>query len=150
MKRFRKKYKRPFKPFDKERIAKEVKLLKSYGLKNKREIWKAEAVLRKFQRMAKKLIAKPDEEEKKKLFEKIEKLGILEKVESLDDILGLTVEDILKRRLQSVLYLRGLTKTCKQARQLITHGHVRIKERKVTFPSYLVPKDEEQEILIGE
>jgi small subunit ribosomal protein S4 len=73
-------------------------------------------------------------------------LGILENIKSTDDVLSLTVEDILKRRLQTVLYLKGLARTPKHARQLIVHGHVLINNRKVVFPSYLVPKEEEDKI----
>jgi small subunit ribosomal protein S4 len=148
MRRLKKKYKRPKKPFDKERIEFERELIKKYGLKKKREIWKAEEILRKFRRMARKLAAKKDEKLKEELFDKLKKLGILENIKSTDDVLSLTVEDILKRRLQTVLYLKGLARTPKHARQLIVHGHVLINNRRVIFPSYLVPKEEEDKISV--
>jgi small subunit ribosomal protein S4 len=64
----------------------------------------------------------------------------------LDDVLELDIESILSRRLQTLAYLKGLANTPKQARQLICHGHIAIGGRKVNVPSYLVSKDEEEEI----
>jgi len=67
-------------------------------------------------------------------------------VKNLDDVLKLNVRDILSRRLQTVVYRKGLARSIKQARQLIVHGHIKIKGRRVTFPSFLVPKAIEDEI----
>ena len=146
MKKIKKKYKRPKKLFDKQRIEEEKELMKKYGLKKKREIWRAKTILRNFRRIARKLTAEKDPKLEKELVSKLKRLGIMEKIESIDDILNLTVDDILKRRLQTVLYSKGLAKTPKHARQLIVHGHVLINNRKVIWPSYLVPKDEEDKI----
>lgn len=147
MKRFRKKYKKPFKPFDKERIQKEKELMKKYGLRRKKEIWKAETILRNFRRIARKLRAERSEKLEKDLLQKLHKLGILES-ENIEDVLNLNVEDILKRRLQTIVYTKGLARTPKHARQLIVHGHILINGRKVTFPSYLVTKFEEDKITL--
>ncbi|OYT41525.1 MAG: 30S ribosomal protein S4 [Candidatus Aenigmarchaeota archaeon ex4484_224] len=65
---------------------------------------------------------------------------------TLDDVLGLTVRDILERRLQTIVYRKGLANTPKHARQLIVHGHVYINGRRIVWPSYLVPRDEEDKI----
>ena len=148
MRRFKKKYKRPKKPFDKERIEREKELIKKYGLKNKREIWKAETILRNFRRIARRLAAEKNEKLEKQLLNKLKRLGIMESG-NIDDVLNLTVEDILKRRLQTIVYLKGLAKTPKHARQLITHGHILISGRRVRFPSYMVPKEEEDKISLG-
>jgi small subunit ribosomal protein S4 len=40
-----------------------------------------------------------------------------------------------------------LAKTIQQARQLITHGHITIGNRRVTIPGYIVPKLEESQIV---
>lgn len=149
MRRLRKKYKRPKKPFDRERIEFEKELMKKYGLKKKREIWRAEEILRKLRRMARKLAASGEEKLKEELFGRLKRLGILEEIKSTDDVLSLTVEDILKRRLQTVLYIKGLARTPKHARQLIVHGRVSIANRRVVFPSYLVPKEEEDKISLS-
>jgi small subunit ribosomal protein S4 len=61
----------------------------------------------------------------------------------LDDVLDLSINDILERRLQTIVFNKGLTKSIHQARQLITHGHITIHGQRITSPSYLVLKDEE-------
>jgi small subunit ribosomal protein S4 len=146
MKRSRKKYETPKKPWDKARIEKEKEILKKFGLKRKRELWRAEAILRKYRRMARELVAKKDKEKEKILLEKLEKIGVLKEGSGLDDVLALTVEDILERRLQTIVYRKGLANTIKHARQLIVHGHVKIKGRKINYPSYIVPREEEDKI----
>lgn len=148
MRRQRKKYKRPIKPWDKERIEKEKEILKKFGLRRKREIWRAEALLRKFRRLARSLIGKKDEKREKILIEKLIRLGILKKGCDLNDVLSLTIEDILKRRLQTIVFEKGLANTIKQARQFIVHGHIKINGRKVVYPSYLVKKEEEDKIQV--
>ncbi len=146
MKRQRKKYERPLNPWDKERIEKERELVKNFGLKNKKEIWRAEAISRKYRRLARELVAKKDKEKEKKLVEKMIKLGLLNDGASLDDVLGLKVENFFERRLQTIVFRKGLANSIKQARQFITHGHVSIDGRKAVYPSSLVSKDEEGKI----
>ncbi len=148
MKRQRRKYQTPTKPWDKERIGSEKTLLKNFGLKSKREIWKVQAVLRKYRRLARELVAKKDEKKEKVLMEKLVKFGVIDKDASLDTILGLTIDNFLNRRLQTLLIKKGLVNTSKQARQFITHGHVIIENRRVTYPSYMVPVNEEDKIIL--
>jgi len=146
MRRQRKKYEKPKRPWDKTRIEREKELLKKFGLRRKREIWRAESLLRKYRRLARELAAKKDKEKEKILIEKLARFGILKKNANLDDVLGLTVEDILNRRLQTIVFKKGLANTIKHARQLIVHGHITINNRKIVYPSYLVPKEEEDKI----
>jgi small subunit ribosomal protein S4 len=148
MRKMRKKYKTPKKMWDKERIETEKGIVKEFGLKKKREIWRAQTVLRKYRRLARGLAATKDKKVEKELTEKLSKLGILEKNAGLDDVLGLVVEDILNRRLQTVVHKLGLAHTAKQARQLITHGKIAIAGKRVVYPSYMVSKDEEKEIKV--
>lgn len=148
MKRQRKKYQTPTKPWDKERIEAEKTILKNFGLKSKREVWKVQAMLRKYRRLARELAAKRDEKKEKVLMERLTKLGLVSKDASLDTILGLTIDDFLNRRLQTLLHKKGLANTPKQSRQFITHGHVTIDSRKVIYPSYLVPVNEEERITV--
>lgn len=145
MRRSRKKYETPRRPWDRARIDEEKKLMRLYGLRRKREIWRAEAIVRKYRRIARALIAKKDKKIERMLLDKLSKLGILE-AQSIDDVLGMTIENVLERRLQTVVWRKGLANTPKQARQLIVHGHITINGRKVTWPSYIVPKDEEDKI----
>lgn len=146
MKKLRKKLKRPKIPYDSVRIKEEKKLLKDYGLRRKREIWRAEEILRNFRRRARNLIATQDEEREKALLEKLSTLGLLEEEASLDNVLALEINDILDRRLQTLVYKKGLAQTPNQARQFITHGHIQVDGDKVTYPAYLVPKEKEKKI----
>ena len=148
MKRQRKKYKTPTKPWDKQRIEKERELVKTYGLKKKREIWRAFSLLRKYRKMARELAAKKDKEMEKTLVKKLVVLGLLNEGANLDDVLGLTLENILDRRLQTILFKKGLVNTISQARQLIVHRKVLIEGRKIVYPSYLMSADEENKIQV--
>ncbi|MBU1129454.1 MAG: 30S ribosomal protein S4 [Nanoarchaeota archaeon] len=145
MKRKHKKYSRPKTPFDKERLEQEAKLKKIFGLKNKKEIWRAQKKINSIRTKAKNLISS-SETEKKEFFDRLGKIGL--KVNSLAEVLSLNVEDYLKRRLQTVLIAKNLARTPKQARQLITHKKVLIKGRAVDSPSYVVPVLLEDKILI--
>lgn len=137
-------YSKPRRLYDKARIEAENLLIKKYGLKSKREIWKADAYVEKIRNRAKAAITKQEEQEK--LFEKLEKIGL--KVKNMAEALALNKEDILKRRLQSVLMKKNLAKTPRQARQLIVHKHVQIKNKTVNVPSYITKTEEESEITI--
>lgn len=143
MKRARKKYERPARPYDKQRIEQEAQLMKTYGLRKKVEIWKTEGLIRKYRRLARELAAKEDKDKEKILIEKLVKLGALNEGATLDDVLELTIETFLNRRLQTVVKSKGLATTVRQARQMIVHGRVKISGRKITYPSYLVSRQEE-------
>ena len=147
MRKIRKKLKTPLRPWDKDRIEEERKLLQKYGLRRKREIWKSESILRKYRRRARIISAKNDKEGEKILLDKLYKMGILETRDvDLGAVLGLKVNDILNRRLQTIVFEKGLANTVLQARQVITHGHITVEEKKNIFPSYLVPRDIENKI----
>jgi small subunit ribosomal protein S4 len=144
--RVRSKFEGPRHPWQKERIEQEKTLIKEYGLRTKSEIWKNDSKLKNFAAQAKRLVALTSAQAKKEkvqLLQRLNKLGLLGKDASLEDVLGLTVKDILERRLQTVVCRKGLAKSMKQARQFISHGHITIKGRKQTAPSYLVPIEEE-------
>ena len=148
----RKKYETPSHPWQEQRIQEENELIKKYGLKNKREIWKAETMLRRFRSQARELlagIATGDEQtkkESKQLIDRLSRLNILPANSTLDDVLALETESILNRRLQTIAYLKGFAQTPNQSRQLISHGHIAVNGRRVTVPGYIVTKNEETEI----
>ena len=132
-----------------ERIERERAITGKYGLKNRRELWKMESLLRNFRRRARKLLAlgtTQAEIEKKQLIDRLSTLNILKKDAGIDDVLALKIEDILERRLQTIVLKRGLANKAKQARQFIVHGHIAVGGNKVTSPSYLVKTDEEKSI----
>jgi small subunit ribosomal protein S4 len=146
IKRCRKKWEGPHHPWRKDVLEKELILLGKYGLRNKRELWIANSMLKSIRRRAISILGlekNEKEKEEKILINKLYRMGLVEENATLDDVLGLTVEDILKRRLQSVLVSLGIAKTPYQARQLIVHGHVYIGNRRVTVPGYLVSREEE-------
>lgn len=149
MKKQRKMYKRPLKLWDKERIERERKILNEFGLRRKRELWRAGALLRKFRIIARSLAAKKDREKEKVLIKKLIDLGILNEDAVLDNVLGLTLNDILNRRLETMVFKKGLSSTPKQARQFIVHGHVMIGDRKVIYPGYIVPREDEDKIQVS-
>lgn len=128
----------------------ERKLLDRYGLKNKRELWKAQSVLRGFRRQARELQARlrAGEEQARhetdQLLARLTRLGIFAvATPGLDDVLALTTEDVLRRRLEWIVFSRGLAPTPKGARQWIVHGHFAVGDHRVTRPGYLLPSAEE-------
>jgi small subunit ribosomal protein S4 len=148
-KRQRRKFETPRHPWREGILAEELKLLGIYGLRNKRELWKHKTDLSKYRNIARSLLALPIEKRskaEKELLTKLQHLGVIGKNASIDDVLDLTVENILDRRLQTYIYKTGLAASPHQARQLITHGHICVGERKITSPSYLVPYNEENQI----
>ncbi len=151
-KKSRKKYSRPLRPWEGERIKEENELKRKYGLKNKKEIWKARTILKKYRGLARDrgaLIRAGNEQAEKEsaeLLKRLVKLGILVEGSQLNNILALDVENILSRRLQTLVYEKGLAHTSHQARQFITHGHISINGRKMSVPGYLVPVTDEANI----
>src|SRR3989304_7309381 len=145
MKRKHKRYSRPKRPFDKQRIEEEAKIKEDYGLKNKIEIWRADSAVKGIRSKAIRLIPKTKEEQKI-LFEKLKKIGL--KAGSLADVLSLEKSDYLNRRLQTIVFKKRLARTPKQARQMITHKKVLVDGRAVDSPSYLVPVELEEKIAV--
>jgi small subunit ribosomal protein S4 len=132
--------------WDSVKIEEEKKILKEYGLRRKKEIRRIEAVLRNFRRRAREIIATKDEAKKKVLLDKLIKMGLITKAQDIDDVLALTVKDILNRRLQTIVLKKKLANTINQSRQFIVHGHIAVDKRRVKFPSYIVPLEEEGKI----
>lgn len=148
----RKRYETPMHPWKETRIKSERELMKKYGLKSHTEVWKAKTYLGKHRQQARELLAKigtanPQiKKESDQLLVHLTRMGILSMGGSLDDVLALETEAVLSRRLQTLVYLKGFSTTPYQARQMINHGHIAVKNRKVTIPSYMVLKDEENQI----
>ncbi len=152
----RKRYSTPRHPWEKERIGTEREIVTKYGLKNKRELWKAEATLSSYRAQARTLQAKVRyndpiaEKQFQLLLKKLDRLSLLSEGAMLDDILALNIENILDRRLQTLVYQLNMATTMKQARQLITHGHIKLGDHVVTIPSIAVQKGEEDSITYNE
>lgn len=139
----------PRHPWKKENLEKELALLGKFGLRNKRELWLATSVLKSYRAQASSILGLGDEERimrEKDLIKKLSNLGLFGEESVLDNVLGLSVDDILERRLQTVVLKLGLAHTPHQSRQLIVHGHVKIGNRRVTTPGYMVSRNEEPQI----
>ena len=146
-------YSTPRHPWQKERIDSEKEILAKFGLKNKRELWKGMEMLKSFRSQARDLQARmrtndPSAERQfQALIQRLGRYNILGHNASLDDVLSLSIEDILSRRLQTIVFRKNLARTPKQARQMITHGHVTMNGRRVTVPGMLVESDLEETIV---
>ena len=146
----RPKYDTPPHPWKADRIEEEHAIRDNHGLKNMTEIWKAKSALRRIRGQAMKLIGRVDtseghySREKDALLVSLNRRGLISSDAILDDILSLSAEDFLNRRLQAQVYYKGLACSMKQARQLVTHGQICIGDQKVTIPSYPVSRDEEE------
>ena len=149
-----KSYQTPKRPWEKSRIESETRLVIEFGLRNKREVWKAQEHLRKYRKAARNLLALGSNEVHKDLYEAkkeelishLQRAGLLGPDASIDDVLALKVQTQIERRLQTIVYRRGLARSPKQARQLITHGHIAIAGRRVNIPGYLVTRADEGQI----
>ena len=151
----RPKYDTPTHPWKKTRIEEEHALKEQFGLKKTggmKEIWKAKSKLRRWRQNAMKLIGRVDTSEghfsceKNDLVESLYRRGLLGDDASLDDILQITVEHVLSRRLQSQVYYCGLASSMRQARQLVIHGHIGLGGQKMTVPSYIITRDDENSL----
>jgi len=152
---YRKTSKTPRKPFDRDRLLAELKLVGSYGLRCKREVWRVQLVLAKLRKAARELMTL-DETDQRRIFEgdalirRIVKLGLLKESErKLDYILGLTVNQFLERRLQTLVAQRNIGKSVHHARVLIRQRQIAVGKQLVNIPSFMVRVSSEQHIQIA-
>ena len=142
-------WKKPKRPLNYNLMMDELKTLGTFGLKTKRELWKARTNLSKLRHQARSLLALRQEirnEKEPVLLNSLSKIGLVDKNSTLDDVLNLQVTDLLSRRLQTIVQRKLYFKTPYQARQAIVHGHIMIGDGIVTIPSYIVKIDEESKI----
>merc|ERR1712076_335841 len=142
----------PRRPFEKERLDQELKLIGEYGLRNKREVWRVKYALAKIRKSARELLTL-DEKEPKRLFEgnallrRLVRIGVLDESKmKLDFVLGLRIEDFLERRLQTQVFKLGLAKSIHHARVLIRQRHIRVRKQVVNIPSFVVRLDSQKHI----
>ena len=122
----------PRRPFEKERLDHELKLVGEFGLRNKREVWRVARQVSKIRAAARDLLTL-DEKDPKRLFEgaallrRLNRYGILDEHQNkLDHVLGLKIQDFLERRLQTLVFKLGLAKSYHHARVLIKQRHIRV------------------------
>lgn len=145
----KKKYVAPKKPFDSDRFEQELQMIGVYGLRNKKELWKHKTELSNYRRQARYLLALPvsdREHQERELVNKLVRLGILTAEPSLDHVLDLTMENLLERRLQTVVFRKGLASSMHHARQLVSHGHIALDAARVNTPQRLITVAEEDRI----
>ncbi len=146
-KRIRKKYKTPRQPFERHRIDSDLALIGKYGLRNMKAVWKLNTLLAKFRSNARRLLSLEEEDRKigeRELIGRLQRLGLLETKATLDDVLSLKIETFLERRLQTMVYKKGMATTPHHSRQMIVHGHIHIGDKVAKSPSYIVPAAEEK------
>ena len=149
----------PTHPWKQARIDEEHDLKERYGLKKvggMREIWREKSALRRHRNQAMKLIGRVDSteghyaKEKEQLLDSLTKKGLLQTGADVGDVLEINVEHMLSRRLQSVVYYKGLAPSMRAARNLIVHGHICIGDQRMTVPGYHVLKEEEDSLQYSE
>ena len=141
IKNFRRVWKKPKRPLNFDLKMDELKILGTFGLKTKRELWKARTELSRVRNQARTLLAlRQDVREQKEpiLMNSLSKVGYVQSDATLDDVLNLEINDLLARRLQTIVQKKFYFKTPYQARQAVSHGHVLIGDQIVNIPSYLV------------
>mmetsp|Transcript_1413 Transcript_1413/g.3086 ORF Transcript_1413/g.3086 Transcript_1413/m.3086 type:complete len:193 (+) Transcript_1413:101-679(+) len=149
---YSKTFRKPKRPFEKERLDGEMKIIGEYGLKNKREVWRVQYALAKIRTAARTLLTL-DEKDETRIFQgeallrRMARLGLLlENERKLDYVLGLTTAKIMERRLQTKVFKLGLAKSIHHARVLIRQRHIRVGKQIVNVPSFLVRLDSEKHI----
>ncbi len=142
-------WRKPKRPLNYELKMEELKTLGTFGLRTKRELWKAHTELSRVRHQARSLLALRQEVRAEKepiLMKSLARIGVVSSDATLDDVLNLKVNDLLSRRLQTIVSTKLGFKTPYQARQAVIHGHIMIGERKIDIPSYTVPVEEENNI----
>jgi small subunit ribosomal protein S4 len=147
----KKTYHRPRRIWTIDQLNAELYTLGTYGLRNKRELWKAQSEIARIRNQARALLAIPTEvgrDKELRLLGFLNRLGLVNESATLDDVLNLKIEDILERRLQTIVMRKIMSKSAIQARQIVSHCHVSVGSRTVNLPGYIVRKDEEQNIIV--
>jgi small subunit ribosomal protein S4 len=145
----KKKYLAPGHPWQKNRLAEELIYVGEYGLRNKRELWRHRTLLTRFRGTARDLVALTEDERgirEPQLLGRLNRLALIDQHSKLDDILNLTIRDVLERRLQTQVLRQGLAKSMHHARQLITHGHITLDGHRVTSPAMLLQRGTEKRL----
>ncbi|KJE98318.1 40S ribosomal protein S9 [Capsaspora owczarzaki ATCC 30864] len=144
--------KTPRRPYEKERLDRELKLVGEFGLRNKSEVWRVQLTLAKIRKAARELLTL-DDKDSRRLFEgnallrRLVRIGVLDESRMrLDFVLGLKVEDFLERRLQTQVFKLGLAKSIHHARVLIRQRHIRVGKQIVNVPSFVVRLDSQKHI----
>ena len=145
-------FKKPRRPYEKERLDAELKLVGEYGLRAKRELYRVQYALSRIRNAARELLTL-DEKNPRRIFEgaallrRMNRYGLLtEEQNKLDYVLALTVDNFLQRRLQTIVFKNGMAKSIHHARVLIRQRHIRVGKQLVNIPSFMVRVDSQKHI----
>ena len=111
IKKIRKKYSKPAHPWRSVRIEEENQICKDYGIPKKTEIWKTIAKLESYKNQTKKLSSLKTPQatmEMSNLVSKLKSYNLIQNNTS-DEILGITLKNLLDRRLQTIVFMKNLT-----------------------------------------
>ena len=145
----RKVWRKPKRPLNYELKMDELQTLGTFGLRTKRELWKAHTELSRVRQQARSLLAltqKVRDEKEPILLKSLARIGLIPSDATLDDVLNLKPTDLLARRLQTIVSNKLGFKTPYQARQAVIHGHIMVGDRKIDIPSYTVTVAEEDSV----
>lgn len=147
--RQKKRYTTPRHPWTEEALSENLRIIGGYGLRSKRELRRAEFMLRQIRRSARSyqgLTGEGRTRKERELLSKLYRMGLVDKESSLDNVLSLTTSNLLERRLQTLVMKKGLANTLHHARQLIVHRKILVDGRAVSVPGYIVGRKEESDI----
>jgi small subunit ribosomal protein S4 len=142
-------YTTPKRPYDTANLEEELRLIGVYGLRNKKELWRHRTELSTIRRRAREMLSMGEEERQHiqaEVIGRLHELGLVSDRADIDDVLTLNIQDLMERRLQTVVFRKRMAKSLYQSRQLITHGHIAIEGQKVKAPSYMVTIDDEENL----
>jgi len=148
-KRTRRSYETPRHPWRRDQLEVELHLMGDFGLRNKRELWRYKTMLSQVRGQARLMLASTGEERarlEREYLSKLSRIGVLSETATIDDILDLDIRDLLERRLQTVVFRKGMAKTLFQARQLVSHGHISVAGKIISVPGYIVKREEEAKL----
>ncbi len=145
-------WRKPKRPLNYDLKMEELKTVGTFGLKTKRELWKTHTELSRVRHQARSLLALRQEIRQEKepiLMNSLKRIGLVNDDSTLDDVLSLQVNDLLSRRLQTIVLKKLGFATPYQARQAVVHGHIMIGDRVVNIPSYVVTVQEEKDVRLS-
>ncbi len=147
--RNRSKFEKPKERWNLERIKNDTELIEQYGLKNMKELWKTQSEISRIRGNARELLSgsSQNEDGKSQIVGRLSRLGVINSNAAVDDLLDLKPSSLLERRLQTVVFRKGLARSIKQARQLTVHGFISINGKRVNKPGFIV--DSQLEKFVG-
>ena len=154
----RKQYSTPRHPWRSEQLSRELHLIGIYGLRNKHELQRSQTQLSKIRQRARIILGTKAtytstaqvQKEEAEFLTHLMRIGLIHEATTIDDVLGLSIEEILDRRLQTIVVKKEISSSPHQARQMIIHGHIAIGDRVSTIPGITVESKDEDKVRIRE